>query len=345
VARHKHYDLIIFKPDNIGDFILATSAIEVLQEKFAGKAIAAVVSSKVVDLARQLFPAIEFIPIDTAIGPLRNIARFAARTAPILSRCSADYLVSLRYCWRECDYLGLRWLRARSLVGLCALGSCGMMAPFALLPEEPPNHDDWLCRELCRHAAVLRAMGLGNAAESLRPCWPGARDDGYLLVAPFATNPIREYPLKYWAEFLERMTRQVARPIVVTGEQTQIEFARELAGLLARRRIDITLKFDLALSEYIDLVKYASGVVTVESSAAHIATAFDKKTVVLIGGGHFREFAPWRRSLRQIWLTHELKCFGCNWHCVRTRNECIDLLDPKMLTKTMISLLNEKGSL
>jgi len=75
--------------------------------------------------------------------------------------------------------------------------------------------------------------------------------------------------------------------------------------------------------EFAEAISQAELVLTVETSTAHIATALDRPTIVLNGGGHYGQFAPWRRSARQIWLTHRLDCFGCGWRCPYPAPYCL----------------------
>src|SRR5207302_9318528 len=77
------------------------------------------------------------------------------------------------------------------------------------------------------------------------------------------------------------------------------------------------------LAGFADRVARARCIFSMDSAAAHIATALDKPGVFILGGGHFGYFAPWARSARQRWVFNRMNCYGCDWQCRHAYVKCI----------------------
>ena len=74
----------------------------------------------------------------------------------------------------------------------------------------------------------------------------------------------------------------------------------ESAGIASAR---VHIPGDLV--EFLNLIAGAELILTVDTAAAHFATALDRACVVLFSGLHSGMFGPWRRSARQRWLLPE----------------------------------------
>jgi len=77
------------------------------------------------------------------------------------------------------------------------------------------------------------------------------------------------------------------------------------------------------LQKFIDLLAGAECVVTVDTAAAHAATALDCRTLVLFSGKHQGMFAPWIRSSRQQWLMPKSGFPPDRWHQSHTDEEIL----------------------
>jgi ADP-heptose:LPS heptosyltransferase len=132
---------------------------------------------------------------------------------------------------------------------------------------------------------------------------------------------------------------------VLTGQADQ---SARLADLVATLRgqglVRVRSQSDFTLPGFVRALAAAPLVVTTESAAAHLATAMDRPVVVIIGGGHFGQFGPWRRSERQVWLTKTMECIGCNWHCLYPEAHCVTGVSPQAVAGAVAGLLLRGGS-
>jgi ADP-heptose:LPS heptosyltransferase len=124
---------------------------------------------------------------------------------------------------------------------------------------------------------------------------PGCRT-GYLLVAPDASHPARTWPDARVSELLSLLA---ARDVVVAGHRS---FA------ITDKVIDLRNK--LTPEEFISYVAHADLVVTVDSSALHIAQAFRIPTVALFGGTDHKTRCSSSYLGRMIYGL--VDCYPCN---------------------------------
>lgn len=66
-----------------------------------------------------------------------------------------------------------------------------------------------------------------------------------------------------------------------------------------------------------------------ESSLAHLATALGKRSITLVGGGHFGRFLP--HSHLNTLVLRPLHCYHCNWACPYENTHCIQDIHPETI--------------
>lgn len=155
-----------------------------------------------------------------------------------------------------------------------------------------------------------------------------------LLVALGAGTRTRVWPIAKLAMLIAHVAR--LRPsirILVAGtkaDAADVQRLRELSGVHFESRVGGT-----SLSEFIQLVATSEVIVCNDSAAFHIARAFGRKVLCLLGGGHPGAFVPYPPSFdaetsgsaRVVAI--QMSCFGCDWRCVHALSasgayKCID---------------------
>jgi ADP-heptose:LPS heptosyltransferase len=116
-----------------------------------------------------------------------------------------------------------------------------------------------------------------------------------------------------------------------------------MAGLEELRRLteaagvsDVTVRTPSSFVDFCSLVAAARGVISVDTATAHLATALDKPAAIILGGGQYGDFGPWRRSPRQVWFTHQVPCFGCLWSCIHPEPLCITQVPPSEVAAGLV---------
>jgi ADP-heptose:LPS heptosyltransferase len=354
----RRYNAVIFKVDGIGDFVLATSAIRLLVAHYGVESCCLVVSKAVAGLARREFPGVACITLAVPShgGPAHRILPRLLQDRHALSRIEADHLICLRHQRAYYHHLLLSWIRAsrRYAVEVSQpkwMAQCNRLQFSCSLTDivTPTPHDSAepdrtvTCRELDHHRSLLDAV-LPNpvSRQAIIPAFTyvHATHGTDLVVAPFAGHSIKDYPTALLVEVLREVLSETGIPIRVTGSPAQRPALESLRQeLLPTPGSLITISCSENVGHYIKTVASARLVFTMDSATAHIATALDKPTVIILGGGHYGQFGPWQRSSHQIWLTHHMDCFQCSWHCTHSEPRCITSISATALRQAILRML------
>ena len=309
--RHQPF-LCIYKCDGYGDFVLASGAIRSALERSPGPVLLVCYAAGDV-FAETEFPQLRRVVLPEP-GP--GLSRFVVllRQWAILRQIAPESVLCLRH---------QRTLRDDVVLRL--LGDVPCPAPASESAAEVAGIQ--INRELLRHHAALACL-FRTALPDILPRLHSVvrREAGYALVAPFGgydDGSLRNLPDWQVQEALHALSSSGVRRILVTGlaphKLRAHRFLRE-AGLP-----DGCVEWVQpgGFMEFARLVAGASVVFSTDSAAAHLACALDVPMVAVLAGAHHGEFAPWGRPGRQIWVTHELPCFGCDWRCPYPVPACI----------------------
>jgi ADP-heptose:LPS heptosyltransferase len=342
-------DVVLFKPDRIGDFVLATGVIDLFQKEFAGQKLKLVVSELLEDLARHQFPDLEVIAIPRSgdsfgSGLVSNF--FVAKR--LLRDANPEKLISLRYHPTLYEDLILRGLSRAQSYGSGPTDLGGGHELLRLRKFKPgtafsyPDQSglpDWpLELEAHRRLAEVvlnRAVSPGEVTPSMSRF--ASESNGSLLILPFGSEAIRNYPRALLVEAVRAAGLPEGIEIRLSGERSQSTALDELAGLLSKPagRRQVHTVYPQSIVGLAEEVAAARCVLTMESAGAHLAAALDKPSVTIIGGGHFGAFGPWQKSKRQKWLFEQKDCFHCNWQCRHPKPICITDIPPQTVAKAL----------
>lgn len=340
----------LFKPDRIGDFVLALGTMRRLTEEHGEVNCEIVVLEPVAELARAEFPRARVVALpDVAVS--RHLLQASAcwlKWRRPLSTVTADTVICLRHHRDLAEECALLWLNARHVLGLqnsrheisefdqAALPSSLTSAAPRAAATEPP-----LCLELAGHRALLRlALGREVRSEEVLPQLVSVTPEPgrALLLAPFSSSLLKDYPDAQLVEALA--LHGSAMPLQLTGSPAQRPRLERLCqSLKLRCGAAVEVLPDGSVIDLVRAIARARAVVTVDSAAAHIATAMDKPTVILHNGTRHGEFGPWQRSGRQHWLVKPLDCFGCGGRCSLPQPMCVQGVEPRLVAETLAAVL------
>jgi len=330
--------LAIFKADGIGDFVLSSEAIRQLIAEHGTHEVTLILSLELRDLAAAMFPGVEIRAIAPGHATRRaKIFRVAALRSAIAS-AAYDEVVCLRHYRTRYEDAILRALTATRVVLLENQSAAGERSirdvtpeKFCVIGAKTCETSDNIPREWVFHAAVLsESMSRRVSPECMRPDWdwwpaPSKAAAPFLLVSPLTGRRIRDLPPNLVRAAAGTAAACGLHNLILSGGRQQAPrlgcYADVLRSEFPHCRID--LRFPPHLPALVDLVASAAMVITAETSIAHIAAALNRPALVIIGGGHYGWFAPWRRSSAQVWLTKPLPCFNCNWRCPYSMPLCL----------------------
>ncbi len=335
----------LYKVDRLGDFVLALGALRQLVAHFGEEECRLVVSAPAEPLAAAEFPRVaRWVVPPAANGVWREVRPLRAQLAPAWAAERFDTLVCLRHAPTLYRDVTLGWIHAERFVANAPRPTAATLAPYnqPLLPATTPAPAPW-CRELLAHRGVLAAvLDREPGWEELRPRLHSvtAAPGGDILFCPFGHDTVRDYPRDAWLAAW-REARGPATSIRVIGPGARRTELNWLADGVRSARPDarVEVQTDLPGLSFVAAVAHARAIVTVDSAAAHLATALDKPAVIVAGGGHHGWFVPWGTGVRQRWLVHPLDCFGCNWHCRYPTVRCLAELPPALVAGALTEIL------
>jgi O-antigen/teichoic acid export membrane protein/ADP-heptose:LPS heptosyltransferase len=327
-------DLCIYKCDGYGDFVLATGAIRTVLRQYPEDRVLLVCFNAGSIFAGHEFPRMRRMVLpEPVLG--KRLARFLVllRQWALLRQVRPGALLCLRHQRTRMDDLALAILGKTT--GNPAAAGSGQWAGVRIN------------RELERHRVGLAAF-FGKAPdggevlprlESVHR-WRG----GHAVVSVFAGSKpdnLRNLPDWQVLEALGSLLQMGVARIFLTGLPVHEAHARELLrrGNVQEGRVEWVSPG--CFLEFVRLVSGARMVFSTDSVAAHLACALDVPLVAILAGAHYGEFAPWGRPGRQVWLTHELPCFGCDWRCPYPVPECIRGIPPGDVARALESLGRE----
>lgn len=328
--------VLIFKPDGIGDFVLATGAIRLLEQEAGVSRLVLCVKSILVPLARDQFPGAEILPLPTA-AERRVINLFVwnfAVTQPLWWRLRTGRF-DTALCLRSMrNYLetflffsagSRRHIACENLLlrsGRKVRAAVEHVVRRLVKPEWVPYPASGpLPLEIEAHRAVVtRLLGRPVTDAEILPTlrFASPLPGDHWVCAPVTNLASKVYPFPRWREVMGLLRPEAGdRKLLLIGVPADRPLLEELRDGLHQdgcARAEIHLPADLAA--LVRVIAGAGLVLSVDTAAAHFAAALDRPLAVAFSGLHQGMFAPWRRSARQEWVLPDPQDSGKKrkWH-------------------------------
>jgi ADP-heptose:LPS heptosyltransferase len=314
---------VVFKPDEIGDFVMATGAIRLLARFHGEEETTLLVKTEVASLARREFPRAKVIAL-----PWQAKRKGYNRTLVNLRGC---FPVWLRLRGVRCDQcVCLRTRRSfiqsalfgapragQRIASENVLAKTGGMrrrlleASMALLARPHltpyPSGDPELPDELASHRSVVSmALGREVTADEIMPLLPSAawRGGGGLLLCPFSSRTAKDYCVSRWSAALQKASLQGdLPPLLLAGAPDQRTRLQDFAATLRVFGLSCRVADSVSLEKFPELVARADAVLTVDTAAAHFACACRAPAVIVACGLHYGTYGPYSADGRQVWLS------------------------------------------
>lgn len=151
------------------------------------------------------------------------------------------------------------------------------------------------------------SLPLGRSGESAPAPTPVERPERYLVVHMGAGLKLKEWPEERWQALVNRLLED-GHSLVFTGNGAQQ--AREADLVIGNRSRCENLCDRLSWSEFVQVIRAAQLVVSIDSVAGHIAAAVDTPSVVIASG--INRAAQWKPlHPRSTTVTHPVSCAPC----------------------------------
>lgn len=155
----------------------------------------------------------------------------------------------------------------------------------------------------------------------------------YITISPFTTNKIKDWPVDNYGYIVQELSRYVK--IILLGSSSQEHKLKKLKDNKKNVYYKIC-SLDL-VPEIIDSSKLFIGN---DSGLTHIAYRLGKPTMILLGGGCFGKYFPYKKT--NAWSKEyyvELPCFGCSWECIHSEPYCITKISKEKVLNDALNYL------
>ena len=321
----KNRDIVIFRRDRLGDFVLWLGSAKQLREYYSGRNITLVCQSLNYEIAEKsgFFDQIVIMNND-------NERFFKAL------QLGCKLLIQPMYSRNNLDDWTCEIIRADQKVAVDGdTANKTMLKPdtakiYTRILSTPAES----IPEIERNQIVVNMITQADNAILLADLSfiqeDVPVDKPYFVVNLGASAPYKQWGIKYFAEAAKHIQSHCDLSCVLIGSKSEMKLARDFCLTFGGRVHDFSGK--TTVSEMISLIQHARFVLTNDTSTVHIAAACQTPCVCAAPGFHYPRFTVYpsdkiqsRNQLPVFVTCHDTTCFGC---CLRTesglRNECLE---------------------
>ncbi|MGE5602093.1 MAG: glycosyltransferase family 9 protein, partial [Nitrososphaerales archaeon] len=345
-------DILLIRPDHLGDVLLLTPALHALRAALPGARLTLMVGPWSTQVMRGnpdvdaietcAFPGFERKAQRSLLAPYRVLFDAAAQL-----KDRFDTAVVLRY-----DHWWGAWLAAAAGIPR-RLGYAW--------PETEPFLTEAVQYEAGRHetrqnARLLEALAPGVEA-ALGPTRYAIQeeDDRWVaeLLGPQTAAPwvavhsgagaaVKQWPVEHWAQVAAALGEARGAHVVLTGGPSEQELTGRIAGKLTFEVLNLAGR--TSFGQLAALYRRCGVVLGSDSGPLHLAVATGAKTVHLYGPVPAAKFGPWGDPARNVVLRSPYICAPCDrldWplrtlplHC------CMAAIQPQQVIDAALRLLD-----
>ncbi|MEK6940792.1 MAG: glycosyltransferase family 9 protein [Nanoarchaeota archaeon] len=126
----------------------------------------------------------------------------------------------------------------------------------------------------------------------------------YVVFHAAANYPSHNWSIRNWADLADKLDL----PVIFTGSKEQHNYNQEIIALTTKKQ---SKNFaGSSLKEFFAIIKNAAYVISVDTSAMHVAAAFNKKVISLFGAGEPNVWKPLTKESTVIF--HNEVCTTCH---------------------------------
>ncbi len=334
--------ILIYKPDHLGDVLLATPALRAIRQRYPSAEIRIVVGA----WAQQLLQ--NNPDVDGVIA--YNSKKFVRGTTQPTSLRQA---LSVLQGWKPDLVLSLRddWAMLRaSIVNRTARVDRGTVQWREWVNRKktsrPKRHETELLWETLAPLGIVpqRIDRLLYFVSQEERIWASnlLQESGirthFVALHPGASTKFKEWEPERFAAVARQLTKQWGGvQLVLVGSPEEQEEGARLAELLSDLQ-PVNLSGKLQLRQTAAVIEQASIYIASDGGMMHIASAMGVATVGLFGPGYGDVFHPVGDHVRTI--NHRFPCSPCSQQrCIRPNDTCMMAITPEEVIDASNTLL------
>jgi len=152
----------------------------------------------------------------------------------------------------------------------------------------------------------LDAADADSAAVLLREAYVDMGKE-YVAVVPGARWETKIWPSTYFAQAIDLLTVKLGVPILLVGGPEDVSRCQTIAGMCQQRPVNLAGR--TSIREFATILEKSSLVICHDSAAMHIAVAYHKPLVAMLGPTNLERTGPYRRSESVVRM--DISCSPC----------------------------------
>jgi ADP-heptose:LPS heptosyltransferase len=345
--------ILWFRPDSIGDAVLANSMLPHIAEKYKNAEITAFCKEPLKELY-EVNPYIKDIITFDKNKMRKDQNGYVKSLIDKINSYNFDLVLNSVY---SRDPLTDRFLNcnAKEKIGFYGNSSSGMSDNIRKVNNEYytkliENKDNWLL-ELERHKEFLSGIGI-EIKEKLIPIvyidnesekWA----DKFLEENKFNKDKIIilfagvQVPIRFYDKYGIALNKTIdsSYSVIALGDKTDFDINEKNLQDITVTSKKVNLSGKTSITQASAIIKRSCLAVGAETGLAHIACALNIPNVILLGGGHYGRFMPY--SEKTYIADNKTGCFRCDWICRKPSPECVKNVTPEVITNKIIKAMED----
>ena len=191
------------------------------------------------------------------------------------------------------------------------------------------------------HVALLEKVGFFNKFSLKTPKFQLSNKSKkklkkYVVFHPFSSQEFKNWENPKWQQLLEKFEDFQYLVVFTSSGRNEKEKIDEIIG--SRKNV-VNLTNSLDLEEFISVIKFASLVITIDTSALHIANYYNIPTIGIFSNIHPIRFWTNKGKNFEI-LTFPTECKNCFYKKPCYHRKCITNIEPEIVFQKALKFLN-----
>lgn len=352
--------ILWFRPDSIGDTILASVAIPYILKAYNNVTEDIEITVFCQEHIKELYVNNPYVKNIVTFNLKRLMIEkdtYKKELGKILNNIKFDIVINSVYSRSPLTEDILLQVKAKEKIGFNGNASCGMKGKVKVKNDKYYTkliNIDGKKGELEKYKDFLIELGGIKKEEidyiSFRSgvMYPGEEDWKFAkdfikennikkdkLICLFAgvQDPVRNYE-HYGKAINENIDNSYF--VVALGDASDEEFnQKNLDDIYIKNKFNLSGK--TTILQALAILYNCKLAVGAETGLAHIACVAGVKNVILLGGGHYGRFMPYSDCTYIV--DNKLSCFNCDWFCSEEYPKCVRDVDYKNISKEISKIL------
>lgn len=375
--KKNHKNILIFRPDNLGDLVLFSGALKHISNYFQNATVSMCIREYTHDYFKHC-PYIENLyswekycvpssKVVTKIPGRRYLLGWFDKLyrKHLLKELDADFIIVPTRSPRKGiygEYAVISDISASIKIGITGdltnqdaqnnVLSKKLYTKYLELEE-----DSQYLHELDVTAQFLHFLGINVETTELWPdiwttkedrIWaeqiiPQSDTSTILALCPGASTTKKMYPIHHYKAVFDSFNSGNFT-VILFGSQSERNLCERIEAEIqnCERVVRVSnLAGNSTITQLVEGLNRCDIILSVDSASLHLGVALRKPVVAIMGGGHYGRFYPWGDpSLHRV-VNKPMDCYQCNWHCKFPSIRCIEEIDPMKIAFELQSLIKK----